>query len=200
MRRMLELGCGDNPRYQSGYDEYYAIELSEKAAGDAREKLRRNGFQVGTGPQDWIPHLNSFNATHFIVQGKAGYHDFPFDDNHFDFILGDQFLEHIPRQGFIQHVGGAVVEINPVINCLNECWRVAKPGAKVQFNVPKWNSKEMWQDPTHLNPVPPEFWVYFDEVDAWKLKESYGIKASLNLDETIDAGWYHVFKLTVTGK
>jgi predicted SAM-dependent methyltransferase len=119
---------------------------------------------------------------------RVGFEPLPYEDNYFDFVLGDQFLEHIPRQG---------PDGNPVIQCINECYRVAKPGAKLQFNVPKWNSQEMWQDPTHVNPVPPAFWVYFAELDPWNLKGSYGITAKLRLDETADGGWYHVFTLTV---
>jgi len=180
MKRMLELGCGTNPRYNPEFDEYYALEYSQEAAGVARERLRLDGHN---------------SETHHVLQHKVGYENFPFQDDYFDFVLADQFLEHIPRQGFFKDPWNKVHEINPVIWCLNECWRVAKHGACVQFNVPKWDSAEMWQDPTHVNPVPPQFWVYFGELDPWDLKASYGIRAKLNLMETIDGGWYHVFKL-----
>jgi SAM-dependent methyltransferase len=167
---MLELGVGDNARKQEGY-EYYAVDCVETAFTTA--------------------------------VCKVGFEPLPYEDNYFDFILGDQFLEHIPRIGsrIKRNDGNAVLpleleEFNPLINCLNECWRVAKPGASIQFNVPKWDSVEMQQDPTHCNACPPQMWVYWQPEDQWNLKSSYGIKGSFRLDETIDGGWYDVFKLT----
>jgi hypothetical protein len=113
----------------------------------------------------------------------------------FDFTFGDQFLEHIPRDGYKISPISTLVRFNPVIETLNEVCRVTKNNGLVQFNVPKWNVEEMWQDPTHCNPVPPAFWKYWHPKDEWDLKKSYGIVGSLELLETIDCGWYHVFKL-----
>ncbi len=167
--KMLELGCGDNARPIPGITEYVGIDCSKAASA----------------------------ATHVV---KLGWEPIPFPDAYFDHVLGDQFLEHIPRQGYrlVQTPGGGgpeIVEFHPHLELMNEVWRVAKPGAEVRFHVPVWNSEEQWQDPTHLNPVPPKFWVYFDPSDPWDLKEAYGIKASFTLKGHERIGWYDVFVL-----
>lgn len=165
MKKMLELGVGDNPRPAPDY-EYIGLDCSQNSSAD--------------------------------VICKAGFEPLPFPDNEFDRILGDQFLEHVPRIGYRLHHGGTfLVEFNPVIELLNEVCRVSKHTADVQFNVPKWNSKEFAQDPTHVNPVPKEFWIYWDPRDEWDLKRHYGIKGSLQLRNHQDCGWYDIFHLKV---
>ena len=191
--RMLEIGVGSNPRINTKYDEYWCIDTSATGLNIVRQKLEYMGRKI-FGPSDPGP-LSNYNT--FIFNARIGWDPVPYStEDCFDFILADQFLEHLPRYAVKIDVFHKVHEINPLINCLNECWRVAKPGAKLQFNVPKWNSVEQWQDPTHLNPIPPQFWVYFDPADVWQLKESYGIKASFTLDNVGDGGWYHVYSLT----
>ena len=168
--RMLELGVGDNARKRDGY-EYFSIDCVKTSA-----------------------------TTHVC---KAGFEPLPFLDNYFDFILGDQFLEHVPR--FAQRWRAihfpydknpnTLETFNPLIELLNEVCRVAKPNAEVQFNVPKWNSVEMQQDPTHCNACPKEMWHYWHPNDQWNLKQSYGIKGSLELVKIQDCGWYEIHGL-----
>lgn len=167
---MLELGCGDNARKRDGY-EYHGLDCVQTSVT--------------------------------TVICRAGFEPLPFPDSHFDFILGDQFLEHIPR--FAQRYRAiqfpydqnpnTLESFNPVIELLNEVCRTAKPNAEIQFNVPKWNSVEMQQDPTHCNACPKEMWIYWDINDQWKLKSSYGIIGSLKLESVIDCGWYEIHKL-----
>ena len=191
--RMLEVGVGDNPRIDIKYDEYWCTDTSSEALSITKQKLESMGRKI-FGPNDPGP-LDRYNT--FIFKSRLGWEAIPHaKDNYFDFILGDQFLEHLPRYAVYKDPWDRIHEINPLINCLNECWRVAAPGARLQFNVPKWNSVEQWQDPTHQSPIPPQFWVYFDPADVWQLKESYGIKASFLLTDVGDGGWYHVFSLT----
>jgi SAM-dependent methyltransferase len=190
---MLEIGCGDNPRIDLKYDEYHCIDSSPHALSITEMKLKAMGRKVYSPPNH--PALDQYDA--FISRARIGWDTIPYtENNYFDFILADQFLEHLPRCATRIDPWKKVYEINPLINCLNECWRVAKPGARLQFNVPKWNSVEQHQDPTHLSAIPPQMWVYFDPADVWQLKESYGIKASFTLDNVGDGGWYHVFSLT----
>lgn len=177
--RMLELGCGDNPRVTKDCIHYVGVDASHHALEIARTKLENHAAAFDEG-------AFSFSLEH----KEAGISPLNFPESTFDFVLGDQFLEHVPR---VVHT--AYGTINPVIRLLNEVCRFTKPGGLVQFNVPKWNSQEMWQDPTHCNPVPPNFWIYWDPKDEWGIKKSYGIEGSLHLYETVDAGWYHIFKL-----
>lgn len=191
--RMLEIGVGTNPRIERKYDEYYAVDSSDDALCTTQRKLENMGLKVYR-PGGYGPHRIE-DCTVILGRVRVGYDEIPYPENSFDFILADQFLEHLPRHDFFKDPWDKLHPINPVIRCINDVWRVAKPDALVQFHVPKWDSAEMWQDPTHHNPVPPQFWVYFDPHDVWQLKESYGIKASLYLSETLDGGWYHIFKL-----
>lgn len=190
--RMLEIGVGDNPRIDLKYEEYYAVDSSGEALDITQRKLEEMGRKVHRAGRSYPG--GDYNTYLQVI--KMGYEGIPCDDSMFDFILADQFLEHLPRHDVLVDSWDKVHNINPVIQCLNDLWRVAKHGAKLQFNVPKWDSAEMWQDPTHCNPVPPQFWIYFDPADVWQLKESYGIKASMTLDSVGDGGWYHVFTLT----
>lgn len=190
--RMLEIGVGTNPRIDRSYDKYYALDSSDEGLHTVQRKLEDMGLKVYR--RGGYGSYRIEECTAIIDRCRVGYEEMPYNDNSFDFILADQFLEHLPRHDFIEAFG-KMHSINPVIRCINGVWRVAKPNALIQFHVPKWNSAEMWQDPTHCNPVPPQFWVYFDPADVWQLKTSYDIKASLELNEIIDGGWYHIFKL-----
>lgn len=177
--RMLELGCGDNPRVAKDCTYYVGIDASQHALEIAGQKLQH--YAAAFDPEAFSYSLEC---------KELGISPLNFPDSMFDFVLGDQFLEHVPR---VLHTSYGT--IYPVIRLLNEVCRFTRPNGLVQFNVPKWNSQEMWQDPTHVNPVPPNFWIYWDPADQWGIKKSYGILGSLRLEETVDCGWYHIFKL-----
>jgi hypothetical protein len=204
-QRMLELGCGDNPRPERGF-RYWGVDNAEGFVPACQRKLADQGFEVYTHT-DFVPEMREErypNIVHFfngcnLADGHSLRNLFPL--NWFDRVLADQVLEHIPRVA--QKTWGNKPQaetFNPVIALLNQIWLVCKSNAYVQFNVPKWNSAEMWQDPTHVNPVPPQFWKYWDPADEWNLKKSYGINASFRLDEVVDCGWYHIFRLTTIKK
>jgi hypothetical protein len=177
---MLELGCGDNPRVAKDCTHYVGMDASQHALEIAGQKLQNYAAAFD-------PEAFSFS----LEKRELGFQPLNYPESTFDFVLGDQFLEHVPRVAYSSIIG----PFNPVIRLLNDVCRLARPNALVQFNVPKWNSQEMWQDPTHCNPVPPNFWIYWDPADQWGIKASYGIQGSLRLEETVDCGWYHIFKL-----
>ena len=61
---------------------------------------------------------------------------YPFDDNEFDYILAQDVLEHLS---------------NP-LEVMKELWRIAKPKAIIEINVPYWNNHTAWVDITHKRP------------------------------------------------
>lgn len=171
--KQLELGPGTNPRVSKDVTEYIGLEASQEACNAC---ISLN-----------IPNTKFYKC-------NLGFEPIPLSDDWADFILGDQFLEHVPRLGYKFH-NGQIITFNPLIDLLNEIWRISKNNAIIQFNVPKWNSQEQWQDPTHQSAIPPNFWKYFDPHDEWNLKSSYAIKASFVLSKIGDGGWYDVFQL-----
>src|SRR5262245_61054777 len=120
----VELGVGDNPRIDPRATRYVGLDASPEA-------LRRCRAPA-TLPAEFL-------------QCALGFQPIPLPDSCADLVLGDQFLEHIPRIGYRQ-VPGALVAFNPLIEVLNETCRITKPGASVRFHVPRWNSEEQHQD------------------------------------------------------
>ena len=58
----------------------------------------------------------------------------PWPDNSFDTIVACSVLEHL--------------RIN-LIESVNECWRILRPGGVLHVKLPYWNSSASYCDPTH---------------------------------------------------
>jgi len=58
----------------------------------------------------------------------------PWPDNSFDMIVACAVLEHL--------------KIN-LIESVNECWRILRPGGVLHVKLPYWNSDNSYRDPTH---------------------------------------------------
>lgn len=58
----------------------------------------------------------------------------PWPDNSFDFIVARAVLEHL--------------RLN-LVESLNECWRILRPGGQLFIKLPHWQSDVAYQDPTH---------------------------------------------------
>jgi SAM-dependent methyltransferase len=71
----------------------------------------------------------------------------PWEDNSFDFIVACAVLEHL--------------RLN-LVESLNECWRILRPGGHIHMKLPYWQSDAAHQDPTH-------YWFFtlgsFDQFD-----------------------------------
>ena len=50
----------------------------------------------------------------------------------------------------------------PFIDFMNECWRVLKPGARIDIECPYAGSVVFYHDPTHCNFITEVTWEYFD--------------------------------------
>ena len=62
----------------------------------------------------------------------------PWADNSFDKINATAVLEHL--------------RLN-LIESLNECWRILRPGGTIYLKLPHWKHDTSWMDPTH-------YWKY----------------------------------------
>lgn len=49
----------------------------------------------------------------------------------------------VVAQSVLEHLDLTLVE------SLNECWRVLRPGGELHVKLPRWDSERTWIDPTH---------------------------------------------------
>lgn len=144
-------------------------------------------LDIGSGP---IPK-NPFNVTSIygvdlreekdnnVVKGDFGLGYLPFENNYFEYITAFDVLEHIPRVCIVNDK-----TIYPFINIMNEIFRVIKYNG-IFFNIqPCFPSKEVFQDPTHVNIMSEDtIYQYFCD-PSWA--RIYGYEGSFKM---VSDGW-----------
>ncbi len=112
-------------------------------------------LNLGSGNKILIPKPGERVVNHDLVQHRpeiSVVHDlnelpWPWPDDSFDFIAACAVLEHL--------------RLN-LVESLNECWRILRPGGKVHLKLPYWKSDNSYCDPTH-------YWMFalgsFDQFD-----------------------------------
>lgn len=81
----------------------------------------------------------------------------PIESNSVSMAKAWHIVEHIPPV--------AVTEKGtrrPFVEFMNECWRVLKPGARIDIETPYGSSDGFLHDPTHCNPVDEITFEHFD--------------------------------------
>jgi len=58
----------------------------------------------------------------------------PWADDSLDLVVAYAFLEHL-------HI--------TLIESVNECWRILRPGGELYMKLPYWNADDTYRDPTH---------------------------------------------------
>lgn len=130
----LDLGCGTNPFNPYRAPHVYGIDIREDS-----QRLSETGSVT-------------------IVRANLALEKIPFDDNFFDSLSAMDFLEHIPRQLYIDREREIIY---PFIELMNEVWRVLKPGGKFLAVTPAFPSEAAFADPTHINAITPTTHAYF---------------------------------------
>lgn len=130
----LDLGCGTNPFNPYGRQHVYGIDIRD----DSRELHGRG------------------NVT--IIKANLALEKMPFEDNFFSSVSAIDFLEHIPRQLYIDR---AQEIIYPFINLMNEIWRVLAPGGRFLAITPAYPAAAVFADPTHVNVLTDTTHAYF---------------------------------------
>ena len=132
--RHLDLGCGANPRNPYGRTQLYGIDVRD----DARIFLAKKNI--------------------VITKADLALEKIPYEDNFFDSISAFDFIEHIPRQLYIDRESGMTY---PFIELMNEIWRVLIPGGKFLAITPAYPSPSAFADPTHVNYISTSTHEYF---------------------------------------
>ncbi|MEW6730261.1 MAG: class I SAM-dependent methyltransferase [Acidobacteriota bacterium] len=72
---------------------------------------------------------------------------YPFPDNEFDLIVGNQVIEHV----------------EDVLAVMRELYRIARPGALIRLDTPHYTDVSSFRDPTHRHHFTCESFMYFTE-------------------------------------
>jgi len=71
----------------------------------------------------------------------------PWADSTFEIIVAKSVFEHL--------------EIT-LIEAMDECWRILKPGGVIYVKVPYWQGEQAWMDPQHRWRWAPHVFDWFD--------------------------------------
>lgn len=85
----------------------------------------------------------------------------PFPDKTFTLLSAAHIIEHINPHKF------------GFIKFMNECWRILKYDGQFRISTPYGGSTHYLSDPTHVNPVVPHTFHYFDPFQMTKLYNQY---------------------------
>jgi len=112
-----------------------------------------------------------------ILKSDLSKETIPFETNMFDYCTAFDFIEHIPR--LIQVNGD---NYSAFIELINEIYRILKPGGLFLHVTPAYPSKEVFQDPTHVNFITEDtFPNYFCSPNNWASDLGYGFKGDFDL-------------------
>lgn len=116
----------------------------------------------------------------------------PFTSASFQYVTAYDFIEHIPRVLATQDDRTRF----PFIELMDEIHRVLKPQGLFLSKTPAFPSKEVFQDPTHVNIITEAtFPFYFcSEPDREPYARVYGFEGAFTL---VDQVWCHSNLLTL---
>jgi len=81
----------------------------------------------------------------------------PLDDDSFDEFLLSHVIEHIHQP----------------LPLMQDLWRIAKPGARLNIHVPHGANDDAWEDPTHVRPYFLSSFGYFSQPFYWRADYGY---------------------------
>lgn len=121
---------------------------------------------------------------------NLGFEPIPLDDESVDEVFCRDFLEHLPKGVYSERQGRMFY---PVIELINEVWRILKPGGVFTSFTPCYPNVETHQDPTHLSVWTLKSMEYF--CGKYPVAQSYGVKARFELLENRMDKFYLYAKL-----
>ena len=105
-----------------------------------------------------------------IICVDIGNEPLPFEDNSITYITAYDLLEHIPRI--------SIDRKNPFIFCMNEIYRVLKPGGIFLSSTPIFPYLGAFQDPTHTNIMTRDTFRMYFSCDKEDIANAYGINTN----------------------
>lgn len=158
-------------------------------------------LDVGAGPRsdcEYQVDIVKFPKTTHVFDAMV--EPWQFNDNTFDEVRMEQFLEHVPTIEHIRDNFGRLEIIHPRIHCMKEAYRVLKPGGILHASVPA--EIEQWaQDPTHTGPIILDgFFNYFcgewgGNTPGEFVHDSYGINFAFKKIESRRDGFILTVRL-----
>jgi len=105
----------------------------------------------------------------------------PWPDNSFDKIYAIAILEHL--------------RLN-LLESINECWRILKPGGIIKIKLPFWNHDNCWADPTHTRGYSLRVFDFFDTSKTYGT--DYGFYTTRKW-KIVERGWATKIKSSIYG-
>lgn len=84
--------------------------------------------------KDTINHDRIKHRPEITVAHDLNVLPWPWPDSSFDRIIAHSVFEHLDID---------------LVQALNECWRILRPGGSLQVKVPHWQHDNAYADPTH---------------------------------------------------
>jgi hypothetical protein len=116
---------------------------------------------------------------------NVGFEPIPLDDESVDEVFCRHFLEHLPNGVYLERQRKMMY---PVINLMNEGWRILKPGGVSTPETPCYPTVEVHQDPTDLSVWTQESMAY--SCGKYPIARTYDVKANFELLENRMSGFY----------
>jgi SAM-dependent methyltransferase len=121
---------------------------------------------------------------------RLGFEPIPLDDECADKVFCRDFLEHVPKAVFVESHNRLRY---PVIDLMNEIWRILKPEGVFESLTPCYPNPEVHQDPTHTSVWTTESMQYF--CGKYPIANVYGVRARFEVLESDRKGFYLHAKL-----
>jgi predicted SAM-dependent methyltransferase len=115
-----------------------------------------NDILEGAVNHDIIKHRPEIAVVHDL-----DVRPWPWADNSVDEIVARSVFEHL---------------VLTLIETLDECWRILKPGGTLYVKVPYWKAEQAWMDPQHRWRWAPQVFDYFDPDTAYGKEYGYYTK------------------------
>ena len=165
-----------NPSQQRG------VGRSLVAAIQGRGERVRVDLGCGFRKQGNIGIDKTLEGTSADLVCQLGFEPIPLDDESIDEVTCRDFLEHLPKAVYLERTGSLHY---PIIQLMNEIWRILKPGGTFISWTPCFPKDEAHQDPTHLSVWTQNSMDYF--CGKYPIAKTYGVKTDFELiDSSLD--------------